>query len=318
VIRQQQREAVDELLRDGPLDIGGDVTEQRAVFHAMQTAEPLPDGVAVTPGELGGVPVVTVEPPGTGPSAPLLLYFHGGAYALGTAADCAGLVAELAGRAGARGVSVDYRLAPKHRFPAALDDAVAVYCTLLDTGTPASRIAIAGESAGGGLAVATLVALQAAGLPQPACALLFSPWADLTLSGDSIVGKADVDPVLTAPGLRTRAGDYLGTASAAAPSASPVFADLAGLPPLLIQAGSHEILLDDAVRLAARAAQYDVQVQLQVWPQVPHVFQVFASVLDDADAALRDAAAFAREQWAARAGAPVRRVAVGASALRSG
>ncbi|MEU1569179.1 alpha/beta hydrolase fold domain-containing protein [Streptomyces mirabilis] len=196
-------------------------------------------------------------------------------------------------------MSVDYRLAPEHPFPAAVDDAVAAYRALLADGTPSSEVAFVGESAGGGLVVATLVALKEAGLPQPSSAVVFSPWADLTLSGDSLTGKADVDPALTAKGLQIRARDYLGETDPATPLASPVFADLTGLAPLLIQVGSHEILLDDAVRLAGRAAEHDVAVELQVWPQVPHVFQGFAALLDDADAALTSAAAFTRAHWPA-------------------
>lgn len=134
-------------------------------------------------------------------------------------------------------------------------------------------------------------------MPQPSSAAVFSPWADLSVSGDSAVGKAAVDPALTPEGLRTRARDYLRDTDPTAPRASPVFADLTGLAPLLIQVGSHEILLDDAVRLAARAAEHDVHVELQVWPQVPHVFQAFAPMLDEADAALDAAAAFTRAHW---------------------
>jgi acetyl esterase/lipase len=293
---RQQRQALDDLLRHGPFDIGGDVIEQRAIFHEMIASVPLPEDVKTTPGRLGGVPVVTVETPASDPSA-VLLYFHGGAYALGSAADSVGLAADVARRAGARAISVDYRLAPENPYPAAVDDAVAAYRALLDDGTPSSRIGIVGESAGGGLVIATLVALKDAGLPQPSSAVVFSPWTDLTLSGDSLVGKADVDPALTAQGLRTRARDYLRETDPASPLASPIFADLTGLAPLFIQAGSHEILLDDAVRLAARAAEHDVPVDLQVWPQVPHVFQGFAALLDEADAALQAAAAFTRAHW---------------------
>jgi monoterpene epsilon-lactone hydrolase len=293
---RQQRQALDDLLRHGPFDIGGDVIEQRAIFHEMIASVPLPEDVKTTPGRLGGVPVVTVETPASDPSA-VLLYFHGGAYALGSAADSVGLAADVARRAGARAISVDYRLAPENPYPAAVDDAVAAYRALLDDGTPSSRIGMVGESAGGGLVIATLVALKDAGLPQPSSAVVFSPWTDLTLSGDSLVGKADVDPALTAQGLRTRARDYLRETDPASPLASPIFADLTGLAPLFIQAGSHEILLDDAVRLAARAAEHDVPVDLQVWPQVPHVFQGFAALLDEADAALQAAAAFTRAHW---------------------
>jgi acetyl esterase/lipase len=293
IMTQQQRQALDDILRHSPLDIGGDLAEQRTVFHNMIASVPLPDDVSITRGILGGVPVVTVETPGSDPSA-VVLYFHGGAYTLGSAPDSASLAADVGRRVGTRVISVDYRLAPEHPFAAAVDDAVAAYRSLLDEGIASSRIAIVGESAGGGLAVATLVALKDAGLPQPASAAVFSPWADLTLSGESLVGKADVDPALTSEGLRIRARDYLGDTDPASPLVSPIFADLTGLAPLLIQVGSHEILLDDAVRLAARAAEHDVQVELQVWPQVPHVFQGFAALLDEADVALQAAAVFTK------------------------
>lgn len=293
---QQQRQALDELLRHAPLDVGGDVAEQRVIFHDMVSAAPVPGDVSVQHGELGGVPVVTVETPGADPSV-AVLYFHGGGYALGSAADSVGLAADVSRRVGARVISADYRLAPEHPFPAALDDAVAAYRALLGDGVPSAKIAVVGESAGGGLAAATLVALREAGLPQPSSAAVFSPWADLTVSGASASGKAGVDPALTPRALRTRARDYLGERDAATPLASPVFADLAGLPPLLIQVGSHEILLDDAVRLASRAADHDVPVELQVWPEVPHVFQGFAALLDDADRALLAAAAFIKRNW---------------------
>jgi monoterpene epsilon-lactone hydrolase len=296
---QQQRQALDELLREAPLDIGGDVTEQRALFHEMISSIPLPDDVSTKQTELGPVPVVTVETPGLDPSV-VVLYFHGGAYALGSAADSVGLAADVSRRVGAKAISVDYRLAPEHPFPAAVDDAVAAYRALLDEGVPSSKVAFLGESAGGGLVAATLVALKDTGLPQPSSAVVFSPWADLTVSGASATSKAALDPALTPEALRIRARDYLGEHDPATPLASPVLADLTGLPPLLVQVGSHEILLDDAIRLAAGAARHDVPVELQVWPEVPHVFQGFAALLDDADQALNAAAAFIKRHWAAQ------------------
>ena len=294
---QQQRQDLDEILRHGPLDVGGEVAEQRAIFHEMIASVPLPDDVSAKQGELGGVPVVTVETPDPDPTA-VLLYFHGGGYAFGSAPDSVALAAEVSRRVGARAISVDYRLAPEHPFPAALDDAVAAYRALLDQGVASSSIAFVGESAGGGLVAAALAALTQAALPQPSSAALFSPWADLTVSGASATGKAALDPILTPEALRTRARDYLGERDPATPLASPVFADLTGLAPLLIQVGSHEILLDDAVRLAARAGQHDVPVELQIWPGVPHVFQFFAAILDDAHHALNAAAAFIKRNWA--------------------
>ena len=294
---QQQRDALDQLLRDAPLDLGGEVAEQRIIFGEMMGAIPVPDDVTTSSGSLGGVGVVNVEAAGADQSK-VIFYLHGGAYAIGTAASSVGLASDLARRVGARLVTVDYRLAPEHPHPAAIDDAVAAYRGLLDSGVAASAIAIAGESAGAGLAAATLIALNHAGLPQPTGAVLMSPWADLTLSGKSINAKAAVDPALTPEGLHRRAVDYVGDGDQTADLVSPIFADLTGLPPLLIQAGSHEILLDDATRLASRAAMADVAVRLEVTPGVPHVFQGFAAMLDEGDAALTSAGEFLRAHLA--------------------
>jgi monoterpene epsilon-lactone hydrolase len=289
---QEQRKALDGMLREGPLDLGGAVLEQRPIFEQMMAAVPLPDDVETSSGALGGIPVVTIDVKGIDEHGTVILYLHGGAYAIGTAASSVGLASSLGRQARARVLSVDYRLAPEHPYPAALDDAVAAYRALVDGEYAPSQIAIAGESAGAGLVAATLVTLKTAGLPQPAAAVLMSPWVDLTLAGDSMAGKAAVDPVLTQDGLRRRVADYAGGADATDATISPLFADLAGLPPLLIQAGSHEILLDDATRLAAYAAAADVEVTLDVTPGVPHVFQAFAGTLDEADAALARAGAF--------------------------
>jgi acetyl esterase/lipase len=292
-VSQRQRHALDQLLRDGPLDLGGDVAEQRVVFEEMMAASPVPADVMTSSGSLGGIPVINVEVAGADTER-VIFYLHGGAYAIGTAASSVGLASELARRAGNRLVTVDYRLAPEHPYPAAIEDAVAAYRGLLDSGVPPSAIALAGESAGAGLAVAALVALKHAGLAQPAAAVLMSPWADLTLAGNSIGAKAAVDPALTPEGLARRAADYLPDGDPAEGLVSPVFADLTGLPPLLIQAGSHEILLDDATRLAARAAAANVAVTLEITPGVPHVFQAFAAILDEGDAALTSAGEFLR------------------------
>jgi monoterpene epsilon-lactone hydrolase len=288
---QQQRDGLDQLLRDAPLDLGGDVAEQRVIFEEMMAAIPVPADVMTSSGSLGGIPVVDVEVAGVDREQ-IVFYLHGGAYAIGTAASSVGLASDLARRAGTRLVTVDYRLAPEHPQPAAIEDAVAAYRGLLNSGVSPSRIAVAGESAGAGLAAAALVALKHAGLAQPTAAVLMSPWADLTLSGDSINTKATLDPALTPQGLARRAADYVGDTDAAAELVSPLFADLTGLPPLLIQAGSHEILLDDATRLAARAAAADVAVTLEITPGVPHVFQGFAAMLDEGDAALTRAGSF--------------------------
>jgi monoterpene epsilon-lactone hydrolase len=227
------------------------------------------------------------------------LYFHGGVYVLGDAFQAAGLAAQVARRTRAKVISVDYRLAPEHPYPAAVDDALAAYEALLEGGTAPSDIVLAGESAGGGLAVATLVSAREHGLPRPAAALLMSPYADLTLAGATMETKRDADPLLSREALQARIPDYTAGQDPALGLISPVFADLSGLPPLLIQAGTHEVLLDDAVRLARQAATADVQVTLDITPGVPHVFQAYYPILDEAAAALDRAGEFLSTQLAA-------------------
>jgi epsilon-lactone hydrolase len=290
----QQREKIDAMLRASPFDPAGDLREQRPLFSKMISAVPVPGDVVTTPGQLGGVPVIWVDIPGTTTDG-VIVYFHGGFFAIGSAAASVGLASDLARQARMPVVTVDYRLAPEHPYPAAPDDAMTAYRGLLDSGQDAARVALAGESAGAGLAVVTLAAIGRAGLPQPTSAVLMSPWADLAGTGDSIKTKADADPVITADAVRVRARDYLGGADACDPAVSPLDGSLAGLPPLLIQAGSHEILLDDAIRLAARAARDDIAVTLDVVPGVPHVFQAYAALLDEGEAALTRAGDFLRE-----------------------
>jgi acetyl esterase/lipase len=196
------------------------------------------------------------------------------------------LASEIGRRTQAEVISVDYRLAPEHPYPAAVDDALAAYEALLQDGIDPSDIAFAGESAGGGLAIATLVNARDHGLPLPAAALVMSPYVDLTLAGTTMETKRDVDPLLSFEALQARVADYVSGEDAGLGLVSPVFADLSGLPPLIIQAGSHEVLLDDAVRLARQAATADVEVTLDITPGVPHVFQGYHAILDEAGAAL--------------------------------
>jgi epsilon-lactone hydrolase len=215
-----------------------------------------------------------------------VLYFHGGVYVLGDAAQAAGLASQIGRRTRAMVISVDYRLAPEHPYPAAVDDALAAYQALLDNGTAPADIAFAGESAGAGLAIATLVNARDHGLPLPAAALAMSPYADLTLAGTTMDTKRDADPLLSRENLQARIPDYTAGHDPALGLISPIFADLSGLPPLIIQAGTHEVLLDDAIRLAAQAATADVQVTLDITPGVPHVFQAYYPILDEAATAL--------------------------------
>ncbi len=241
--------------------------------------------MTVTAAALGGVPTAEITVDGVEPRH-VVLYFHGGVYVLGDAFQAAGLASQVGRRTRAKVISVDYRLAPEHPYPAAVDDALAAYQALLRGGTAPSDIAFAGESAGGGLAVATLVNARDHGLPLPAAAFVMSPYADLTLSGATMETKREADPLFTPQAFPARVADYTSGQDAALGLISPIFADLSGLPPLIIQAGTHELLLDDAIRLARQAATADVEVTLDITPGVPHVFQAYYPILDEAAAAL--------------------------------
>jgi acetyl esterase/lipase len=292
---KEQQQQLDAILRAGQFDTGTDVQTLRAAFGALMAQVPVAPDIQQSPVEIGGVAGVEVTIEGHG-SDSVILYFHGGVFVIGSAAFSIPLVGDLVRRTGVKSITLEYRLAPEHPYPAAVEDARAAYEGLLAQGLDPAQIVLAGESAGGGLAVATLLALREAGVPLPSCAYLMSPYADLTLSGDSLVEKQDLDPLLTPDGLRTRAPEYVGGADATDPCISPIFADLRDLPPLLIQVGSHEVLLSDALRLAERAAMSDVPVTLEVTPGVPHVFQAYSGLLDEAGTALDQAADFIQTQ----------------------
>jgi monoterpene epsilon-lactone hydrolase len=235
---------------------------------------------------------VLVEPeqaahPGT------ILYFHGGSYVLGSPNTAMSLTANLVSRTSIRSVSLDYRLAPEHPFPAALDDALAAYRALLDNGVEATSIAFAGDSAGGGIAVSTCLMAREAGLPMPAAVVAFSPGLDKTHSGASRDSKAGIDPFFTREGFAYTDKMYLAGQDPNQELLSPAtLADLTGFPPLLLQVGTNELLLDDSTQMANRARAAGVDVILDVTADVPHVFQAFAGVLDEADQALDRAALF--------------------------
>jgi len=284
-VSTEQRENLEAVLRQSAFPVGGDVTEQRRLYHELSSAQPLPADVTVTAAALGGVPTAEITIDGIEPRH-VVLYFHGGVYALGDAFAAADLASQVGRRTRAKVISVDYRLAPEHPYPAAVDDALAAYDALLHNGTAPSDIAFAGESAGGGLAMATLVNARNHGLPLPAAALVMSPYADLTLAGATMETRREVDPLLSREALQPRVTDYVSGQDAALGLISPLFADLSGLPPLIIQAGTHEVLLDDALRLAQQAARADVEVTLDVTPGVPHVFQAYHAILDEGAAAL--------------------------------
>ena len=280
----EQQETIDAILRQSAFPVGSGVDEQRRLLREAVSAQPLPADVTVTAAELGGVPTAEITVDGIEPRH-VVLYFHGGVYVISDAFLAAGLASEVGRRTRAKVVSVDYRLAPEHPYPAAVDDARVAYEALLHDVGP-SDIAFAGESAGGGLAIATMLNARDRRLALPAAAFVMSPYVDLTLVGATMETKRDVDPLLNRELFEPRVTDYTAGQDAALGLISPVFADLSGLPPLIIQAGSQEVLLDDAVRLARGAAIADVEVTLDITPRVPHVFQAYSPMLDEAAAAL--------------------------------
>ena len=287
----EQKETLDAILRQSAFPASSDVHELRRLLREVLSAQPLPADVTVTAAALGGVPTAEITIDGIEPRH-VVLYFHGGVYALGDAFLAADLASQVGRRTRAKVISVDYRLAPEHPYPAAVDDALAAYEALLHNGTASSDIAFAGESAGGGLAIATLVNARDHGLPLPAAAFVMSPYADLTLAGTTMETKREADPLLSPQALQARVTDYTAGQDAALGLISPIFAELSGLPPLIIQAGTHEVLLDDAIRLARQAATADVEVTLDITPRVPHVFQAYYPILDEAAAALDRAGQF--------------------------
>lgn len=258
----------------------------------------VPRGVQVQPAEVGGVPGEWVTPPNAAPG-PALLYIHGGAWIICSPRTHRALVARLAAAAGVRAFSVDYRLAPEHPFPAGLEDCVAAYRGLLAAGVLPHQVVVAGDSAGGNLTLALLLALKARGEPLPAAAVCLSPVTDLAGTGESMRTKAKVDPILgrlAASGAKdgyTRL-QYMGDSDPANPLVSPLYGDLGGLPPLLIHVGEDEILLDDSIRFAQRANAAGVPAQVVVWPGLFHVFQIFGPLVPQAGRSIRQLGAFIR------------------------
>jgi acetyl esterase/lipase len=252
--------------------------------------------VAIEAATIGGVAGEWLRP--AAGSDATLLYLHGGGYFACSAMTHRPITAGFALR-GLNVFSANYRLAPEHPFPAAVEDAVAVYRGLLASGIAPGRLTVAGDSAGGGLTLAMLVSLRDAGAPLPAAAVLFSPWTDLAGTGASVKTNAKRDAMFPGEGMERMSAVYLQGASALDPLASPVYADLRGLPPMLIHAGSYEILLDDSTRVAAAAAD----VRLRTWPVVPHVWQLF-KFLPETRQSMDEAARFLRE---AASGSPARK-----------
>lgn len=242
----------------------------------------------------GGVPAEWVCAPNAA-SDRVILYVHGGGYIMGSVNTHRDLMGRLSRAAQARVLGLNYRLAPESPFPAPVEDATAAYRWLLAQGIKPSRIAIGGDSAGGGLVVATLVALRDAGQPLPAAGVCLSPWTDMENTGASMTTKAKADPVVQREMVGVIAKLYLGGKDPRSPLASPLYADLHGLPPLLIQVGESETLLDDSTRLAEKAKVAGVPAKLEVWPEMIHVWQIFGSFLPEARQAIDGIGAFVRE-----------------------
>jgi phosphinothricin tripeptide acetyl hydrolase len=269
------------------------VAQRRAQYERAEKVFPTPPDVKVEHITAPTVPAEWLTPPGAR-AGTALLYLHGGGYVIGSPRSHRHLAAALGAAAQATVLLPDYRLAPEHPFPAAVDDAVAAYRWLLGRSIAPARIVVAGDSAGGGLTVATLLALRDAGVPPPAAGVCISPWVDLTGSGASYRTRAEADPIVKRVSIDGMADAYLAGKDAKLPLASPLFADLRGLPPLLIHVGDDEVLLDDAVQLAERARKAGVDATLDVWDKMIHVWHWFFPMLDEGQAAIDRIGAFVR------------------------
>lgn len=274
------------------------LAERRVVMDKNTEVFPSPASVRIEPANLGGLKAEWMIPDGLSPSSsPVLLYFHGGGYIIGSPLSHRHVTGRLALASNACVLSVDYALAPERPFPAAVTDGVKAYRWLLDRGHAAGAIAVGGDSAGGGLAAATLIAARDQGLPMPAGGILISPWTDLTCDTETYASRAAVDPMITPEGIKVMANMYLAGADARDPLASPNFAGLAGLPPLLIHVGDNEVLLDDARNLAKRAGDAGVDVRIEVWDHMFHVWHAFYQMLDEGERAIEGLGKFLRERF---------------------
>ncbi len=263
----------------------------RLAYEELVASLPLDDDVSTERVGAGGVPAEWIAAPGAR-NGRVLLYFHGGGYVLGSMRTHRVMLAHVSRAAQARVLGLEYRLAPECPFPAAVNDAVAAYRWLLDNGTSPRQIVIGGDSAGGGLTAAALVALRYLGEPLPAAGVGISAWTDMEATGKSHETNAGLDPLVERGRLIDLGKTYLGGKDPRAPLASPIHADLSGLPPLLLQVGSTETLLDDSTVLAERAGDAGVEVELKVWEGVPHVWHHFAPILPEARQAIEGIAEF--------------------------
>ena len=289
----QELKQLVEMLASQPAAGGGNIEAQRAGMEAMLTGLPLPEKVTVNAVRVGELDADWVAMPNSA-NGRVVLYLHGGGYVMGSRRTHRELAARIARDAAARVLVLEYRLAPEHPFPAAVDDATAAYRWLRKQGIAASSIAIAGDSAGGGLTLATLLALRDAGDALPACAVCLSPWTDLEGTGASAQPGGADDPMVTVAALRDMGRIYAGDALRN-PLAAPLYAGYKGLPPLLIQVGTREVLLDDSTRVADKARAAGVTVRLEIEEGAPHVWQAMPHV-PEAMEAVKRIGAFVRER----------------------
>jgi acetyl esterase/lipase len=279
--------------------VGGPDTpfaERRAASKEFEDSFTPPPGLSIARDALGGVPVEWIVPDNASP-AHVFFHLHGGGYVLGSPAGARPLTTEFALRARCRVASVDYRLAPEHPFPAAVEDGVAAWRGLLDAGTHPKDVVFGGDSAGGGLTLAVLIAARDVGLPMPAAAFAISPWTDMRCEAETFRTLAASDPLLTARSLKEMADAYLAGADPKSPLASPALADLSGLPPLLIHVGADEVLLDDTLALQKRAMASGVDARFKVWPHMIHVWHMFHPMLPEGSEAINELVAFTRAHW---------------------
>jgi acetyl esterase/lipase len=284
--------AIRTLLGSKPRPVGWAARRQR--LDEIGAVWPVASDVTLTAVDINGIPGEWSTVPGSN-SSRVLLFLHGGGYCSGSIISHRRMVSEAGRAAGVRTLAIGYRLAPENPFPAAFEDAVTAWHFLRRQGIAAQHIAIGGDSAGGGLSLAVALKLHDVNEELPACLWLVSPWTDLTMSGSTLITKDAVDPLIHKGYLRELADAYLGGDSDRKdPRVSPLFANLAGMPPLLIQVGSAETLLDDAVRLAAAAGEADVPVTLEIWPQMIHAWHLWNARLESGRRALGNAGSFLR------------------------
>ena len=297
-----QLQNIIQMIKAQPVRSDIPVEEKRANFEQLAAAFPIADDVKREKAEANGVPGEWLTPPGV-PGDITVYWLHGGGYYMGSVNTHARLVALIAAACDARAFAVDYRLAPEDPFPAGLDDALAGYRWLLAQGVDPARLVIGGDSAGGGLTLATLQRLREAGDPLPAATVLLSPWTDLEGAGESITTRREVDPMIDPATMPEMARGYHRDEDVRNPLVSPLHADFTGLPPMLIQVGDAEVLLDDSNRVYSRADAAGVDVTLEVNDEMIHVFQFFAPLLPEAVAAIERIGEFAKSHAGAAAAA---------------